>query len=497
MPQSLTEGTNLAVVAETTLGAAVPPTTGWFNLQPNSYGDVGASIKKLPRSPITKNRQLYKGMLVDLDSAMPIEADITKDIIDVFLEGIFMSLVKHSGGTGLALFRPTAVTSTGYTVAASGALANGLLVYARGFATAANNGLKVLAGTSTGTEIKTTGLTAEATPPANVTVEVAGVQGGVGDIGLNASGNLTSTTLNFTTLGLSVGQWIWIGGDLSNAASNFATAAYRGFARIKSIAANLLTLERRSWTVAAADTGATKTIQIFFSRWCRNVPIDHTDFRTPSYAFEITYPNLGAGPVPEYEYPLGNRIDESVWTFALASKATLNLGLVGTNTADPTTARVTGPSAALNPLTQLGVSTATDLMRLRMSNVDETGISTDFTSLKITLKNNCEPEKQLGTLGAVLINVGKFEVMVEADVIFVSDQIIKGIRDNRTVSLDVAMRNADFGALLDVCSMTLDEGDRKFETNKSVGISAKATGFQDDLLGITASMSMFAYLPAA
>lgn len=93
------------------------------------------------------------------------------------------------------------------------------------------------------------------------------------------------------------------------------------------------------------------------------------------------------------------------------------------------------------------------------------------------------------------MNVGKFEVMVEADVVFTNDLVIKGIRDNRIVTMDVGMRNADGGALLDVMSMQIDEGDRKFETNKSVGISAKITGFQDSLLNSTASMSIFEYLP--
>ena len=495
MAQVITEGTNLAIVREATLGAVVPPTTGWFHLQPNSYGDVGPSFTKLARSPISKNRQIQRGMLVDMDSGVPFECDVTKDVIDVFLEGMFMSVTKHSGNTGLALFRPTAVTATGYTVAALGALTNSHLVFARGFATAANNGLKLLAGTSTATEIKTTGLTAEAAPPANVTVGVAGWQASIAaDIQMNASGNLTSTADNFTLMGLNVGQWIWVGGALGSAFV-FANTAYRGFARIKTIAAGLLTLERRSWTVGGADTAATKTIQLFFSRWCRNVAIDHADYLQPSYACEITYPNLGGAAVPEYEYCLGNLLNETVFDFPLASKATVNFGLVGTSSLDLVTARLTGPSTALNPLTQLGLSTATDLARLRISNVDETGVSTDFQGLKVTLKNNVEPEKQLGTLGAVLMNVGKFEVMVEADVVFTNDLVIKGIRDNRIVTMDVGMRNADGGALLDVMSMQIDEGDRKFETNKSVGISAKITGFQDSLLNSTASMSIFEYLP--
>src|SRR5262245_38868214 len=180
MSQVLTEGTNLAVVQETTLGAATPPTTGWFNLQPNSYGDFGPSFKKLPRTPISKNRQRRKGMLVDLDSAMPFEADVTKDLLDVFLEGMFMALQKQSGGTGLALFRPTAVTATGYTVAASGNIQTNTLILARGFANSANNGLKNTTA-STSTEIKASGLVVESSPPANVTVEVAGWQGATGD----------------------------------------------------------------------------------------------------------------------------------------------------------------------------------------------------------------------------------------------------------------------------------------------------------------------------
>jgi hypothetical protein len=52
-------------------------------------------------------------------------------------------------------------------------------------------------------------------------------------------------------MGLFVGQWIWVGGT-AGGANAFATAAYRGWARIKTIAATLLTLELRNWVVGAA-----------------------------------------------------------------------------------------------------------------------------------------------------------------------------------------------------------------------------------------------------
>jgi hypothetical protein len=315
------------------------------------------------------------------------------------------------------------------------------------------------------------------------------------DIQMNASGNITSTASNFTTMGLNVGQWIWVGGVAS--VNQFLNNAYRGFARVKAVAAALLTLERRSWTVGAADLATGKKVHTYFSRWARNVAIDSADYKTPSYAFEITYPNLGVGPVPEYEYLLGNMVDEWIFSIPLTTKATSQMTFTGTTSQDPVTARDTGPSIALNPVTNLAVSTATDLMRLRISNVDETGISTDFTSIKLTVKNNVSPEKQLGTLGATKINVGKFEVMVEADLIFTSDDVIKAVHDNRIGTMDVAMRNGEFGFLLDIASMSIDDTGRKFETNKSVIISTKTTGFQDATLGYTMSGSVFAYLPAA
>jgi hypothetical protein len=497
MPQVLTEGVNLAAVPESSLGATTPPTTGWFNLQPNSLGDIGPTYKKLARSPISKNRQMQRPILVDVDSAAPWESDITKNLLDNFIEGIFMASVKHSGGKSQSLYRPTAVTATGYTVAANGDYAANRLFFARGFPDAANNGLKVTVASVDAAEIKFAGLTANATVPANAELEFAGVQGAAGDIGMDADGNLTSTALDFTTLGLVVGQYIRIGDLPSGAAYAFANTVYVGTARVKAISANLLTLECRSWTVGAADAGATKTIRIFFTKYCRNVAIDHADYKTPSYAFEVTYPNLGAGPVPEYEYMLGNHIDEWMWNFPLTSKATAQMTFTGTTSTAPSVTRKDGPATAINPVTNLAVGTSTDLMRLRIANADETGVTTDFANIKVTMKNNVEPEKQLGQLGSTLMNVGKFEVAVEADCIFTSDDVIEAVHDNRITSLEVLMRNSDFGAMLNVASMSIDEAGRKFETNKSVQITAKASGFQDATLGHTASLSMFAYLPAS
>lgn len=710
MENQQTEGTNLAVVMEATLGAKTPPTQNWFNLQPNSYGTFGPSYKKTPRDPISKNQQLQKPMLTDEDSGIPFESDVTKDVIDRFAEGIFRSVAKHCGNKEQSLYRPTGVTSTGYTVGALGDLTQRFLIFGRGFDILGNNGLKMVGAASTNTEIKTSDLATEASPPSNATVELAGWRGAEGDIQLDTDSNLISAVVDFTTWNLNEDQWIFIGGEADG--NRFATEAYWGAARVKSVAAHKIVLERRTWdveskslldlsgltvnldtvveartagpagddiTVAAvadgspaakaeldmnaagnsvhidtivraklpgtdgnlitvevvagaptaagvlteigthvklaikttvtattvadletligtstlievktagtgatsldatdvfdsvpltggtdatapsvsevgdavtlhftsgfttvleletvidsdstkikvktagsspsqtlatvdddfvatnldggtdgADDGAGKEIDVYFSRWFRNVAIDHDDYLKPSYAFEMTYPTLGDSGEPEYEYMLGNMVDEWVWNIPLTAKSTVNASFVGTRTLAITPTRKTGPATARNPNANAGVSTATNLMRLRIDAVDDTGISTDFTNLKVTVKNNVSPQKQLAQLGANKMNIGKHMVMVEASCIFTSPEVINAIRANTECRLDILMRNEDFGALLDVQSMTLDAGDRKLEKDKSITIESKATGYQNPLSGSTDSMSIFAYLP--
>jgi hypothetical protein len=117
--------------------------------------------------------------------------------------------------------------------------------------------------------------------------------------------------------------------------------------------------------------------------------------------------------------------------------------------------------------------------------------------MKVTLKNNVSPENKLGKLGAGYMAIGRFELMMEADVIFTSKEVIDAVRDNRIVRLDCAMRNGDFGIFLDVPSVSLDETPKKMETNKLVKITAKLSGFMDASYGCTAGVSVFGYLPTA
>jgi hypothetical protein len=116
-------------------------------------------------------------------------------------------------GTADSVITDAGTTTDTYAVSAGGtAVVAGHLVRATGFGNAANNQI-FRAASSTGTTIVGSGLSlsAETAPAATAKLKVVGFQGASGDLVLTSTG-MTSTLLNFTTLGLSVGKWLKIGG---------------------------------------------------------------------------------------------------------------------------------------------------------------------------------------------------------------------------------------------------------------------------------------------
>lgn len=491
MGRVTTNTVSLQIATEQTPGV-LPGSPSWLLLEPNSIGKFGPALKKMVREPISKNRQPRKPALVDLDSSVEFECDVTIDHLYAFMDGFFMAQFK-----GGVVFKPTATTATDYTVASGGALATNTLVFAQGFQNAANNGLKVVGASSTGTAIKVTGLVAETVAPTNSAVlKVAGVVGASGDFQIDASGNLISTIYNWTTSGLTVGQWIHVGTD-SGAANSFANVANRGLARVKALTATKVTLEKKANTFVA-DTGTGKQIYVLWGQFVRNVASDHADYLEKSYAFELAYKNLqNPGPGDEYEYPNGNFANSLSFEFPLASKSTMKAGFTGLNTPNPTVTRATNAANGTPPISVLPMDTVGAFTRLRMTGIDETGLTTDFSSVSLTIDNGVSPEKILGTLGGKYMNLGQFTVSVSASVLFTDSLIPKAMRDNRPVTMEICCRNDEGAFLFDLPSMTIEGGDKSFPKDKTVSISMNGVSYQDPTLNSCLSLSLFPYLPMA
>lgn len=490
MSRVKTNDMTLQAVVETSLEVA--GTTGWFLLQFDQLSDYGTDIKTVTRDPISKNRQLEQGTTVDLDSKVTLTTDWTYTHAYRILPQFVMSK-----WVGSQVFTPTAVTATGYTVSGASILPAGSLVYARGFSTAANNGLKKTNVISTAIEIKAAGLTAEAAPPSNVFLEVCGVEGAAGDITIDANGNITSTTLDFTAqpFNLQTGQALYIGDPLT-AGCAFATAADAGYVRVKSVTAHLITVDKRGGTFAA-DTGAGKTIRLFFGQFLRNVATDHADFVEQSWTFELSYPGLDTGSATMYEYSGGNYANELTINLPLASKATMQAAWIGVDTPAPVSvgSRKTGASTAVQPVTRQALNTSAEIGRLRVQKMDETGITSYFKNCTLKLMNNVSGEKALANLGPVLMNYGDFEVEIDTSIMLTDAAVISMIRSNTAVTMDFTVANPDGGYLIDIPRMTIGSGKREFPKNASVLLKGSCKSVRDTTLDTSIGITRFPYLP--
>lgn len=207
----------------------------------------------------------------------PVSFELSYPVDDTFLSDVIRSAMFNTwantptfdnDGTADSVVTDAGTTTDTYVVASGGAaVVVGHLVRATGFTNGANNQIfRAASSTSTTIVGSSLSLTAETAPPATAKLKVVGFQGASGDITATAGG-LGSSSLDFTTLGLAVGQWIKVGGTA--AGDQFATAALNGWARITAIAANALTLDNKpiGWTT---DAGTSKTIKVWFGDTIKN-----------------------------------------------------------------------------------------------------------------------------------------------------------------------------------------------------------------------------------
>ena len=307
IPNSIdSNATGLAFAEETTL-KVLPVTPDWYELEPNSYPDFGAEYQSIARSPIINTRQQSKGTITGMAAKAGFNQDLTQNNLTRLMHGFLWADAKEKPSTapistaGTTVSGDTASPNT-YTIGSGGAaFLAGHLVLGQNFGVLANNGLKVVTG-STGTTVVTSSTVGvEASPPASAFLEVVGYQGASGDLVLAYSApvlQLTSTTLDFTTLGLNEGEWIYIGGDA--AGTTFATVGATGYARIAKggIAAHALTFDASSFA-GVADAGTGKTIRIFFGKFISNATTA-TAIKRRTYTLERSLGNDGTGTQAQY-----------------------------------------------------------------------------------------------------------------------------------------------------------------------------------------------------
>jgi len=498
--------TGLAYAEEASLGV-LPGSPVWNRLEPNSYDDFGGELTTVAPNPINPSRQRKKGVVTDLDASGGFNHNLTFYNLQDLLQGVFFATARRKGREAVTAVDIDTSNPDEYEVADTDGFLVGSLIKGWNFTNAANNGLNVVTALTADVSVEVaTGQLVTETPPATAYIQVVGFRSASGDVDVDASGDLpalTSTTLDFTTLGLVVGQWIFLGGDLT--ANQFSTAANNGFKRIRSIAANRLTLDK-SVLAMVTEANTTKLVDIYFGDVIRNE--SGTDIVRRSYHVErlLGAPDDSQPTQIQTEYLKGAIPSEFTVNIPTANLANFDLSFMAISHEQRLGSEGPLQSSVVTAQRADVYNTSSDFSRIKMSSVSDTNeaptaLFAFITEATITINNNLSANKAVGVLGAFDVTAGTFQVSGNITAYFSNVTAIQAVRNNADITLDMAIVKDNQGIVIDIPLVSLGDGRLNVEQDQPITLplSMDAATAEDIATGMdhTMLLTFFGYLPSA
>lgn len=476
----------LSYVEESTYGTT-PASPGFQTLRFTSES-LASEPQTTTSQEIRSDRQVSDLILVGVNAAGDVSMEMSFSSHDALVESAmystFTETPKKEGATEITQVTDASDT---FTVDAGGAsFVADMLIYNSGFDDSANNGLFTVSS-STATTVVVAGtptLVDDASPASTAKIKVVGFVGAANDIDADATG-LTSTATDFTTFGLAVGMWVKIGGGTS--ATEFATSANNGWARISSISATDLNFDilPASWAAEDVSAGANAgaTIQVFFGDYVRNATTEK------SFTFEKAY--LGNST---FEYVYGMVANQMNLQFDSQSVVTGSFSFMGT----------TGEYASQKSGATYADQTTTDILNTS-SNVGRIGeggstvASPNFVrSASISLNNNLRAKTAIGQLGAFGVGSGRAEVTGSLSTYFGDTTLLAKVINNTATSFDIRVKDSDNQVvLIDLPQVKYTSGSTPVGgIDQDVMADLGYQAYRHATLGYTIHYQKFDYVPA-
>lgn len=485
----------------------VDPSAVWTPLEPNSYADFGGAVTLVARTPINDSRQRKKGVITDLDASGGFQSDVTQENMQSILQGYFFADLRPKGEELVTAVDIDTSNPDEYEVASTTGFLVGSLIQGQNFAEAVNNAVNVVAAivTDVSVEVADGLLAVEASPPATARIVVVGHQGAADDIDVDVAGTfpaLTSTILDFTTLGLIEGEWIFVGGD--TATTSFTNAENNGPKRIRTIAANRLEFDKSDLAMVAETSAGSKTINLYFGRVLKNELGSLIKRRTYQLERTLGAPDDASPANIQAEYLAGAVPGTYTMNIPAASKLTADLTFLAgdSETIDGPTALKAGTRP--NIVEADAFNTSSDFSRIRLAqHTDGTeapvplfAYATDFT---VSIDNNLQPNKAVSVLGAFDVSAGNFSVGGSVTAYFSNVTAVAAVRNNVDITLDMFIVKANAGMVIDLPLVALGDGRPNVEQDQAITLplemDAATAAKIDPNLDYTAMMVFFDYLP--
>jgi hypothetical protein len=438
--------TALRVAKEPSFGVA--PTNPVYKEIRRTSDAIGFTPTNEVTNEIDSTRQVNDLIQTGRDAGGDTATELSIENMDSFLEGLFcnnwLRTPEVSNGAhweyGATATRITSVSATAITVAATSVLSgsainspatvflSGMLIKNSGYGVAANNGIFPITG-STATTITGT-FTIEASPPATAKTKVVGYQGASGDIVATITGGsaLTSTTLNFTTLGLLVGQWIKISNE--GGAFSFNTTVNNGFARISAIAANRLSFDITQG-IFAADTGTGKTIRFYFGDTIRNGVTQFT------YRLEKQYQLLVG---TRYGYASGQQPSSLAVSAETRGIVTAAVTWMGSDLSVPSATRDAG--ATTEAISTNAVLDGSNSVPMIVEAGAVLGAPNYVNGFAFTLDNGLRARNAIGSAGAIGMGLGRVNITGTLTTYFGDETLLTKLRNAAASGATIAFRDS-------------------------------------------------------
>lgn len=379
------------------------------------------------------------------------------------------------------------------------------LLFAKNFTDAANNGLHEVTGTPDENTVAVTSNLVDDASPAG-TISRVGFEFAAGDLDVSAAGTLptlTSTTKTLTELGLIPGEWIYVGSDV--AAEAFTTAANNGWKRIKSVTANVITIDKSDLTMVT-EASTTETIRIFFGRVLKNELGTSIVRRSFNLERQLGSPDTSLPSAVQSEYITGAIPGEFVLTVGTADKVMADLSFVGKDV-EQRTQTVGIKAGTRKALVEADAfNTSSNFPRIRLATVDATdeapsALFAFVREMTLTISNSLTPEKAIGTLGSFEVTAGTFAVSGSMTAYFSDVAAVTAVRENADITLDFAIVKANAGIMFDVPMIALGDGRANVEQDAAITLpltlEAATAAKYDTNMDHTLLMCFFDYLPDA
>lgn len=480
----------------------------WQLLEVNNYLDARGQFTKVARSPIAADRQRKKGITTDLDAKFGHNTDLTQYNMQDLLQGLFFADLRRKAEFTATI--TSVATSDDSFNAASGLdiFAVDDMVFARGFDQAlGNNGIHRVTVIAAGKLTSDHNL-ADETPPAGAKLIRVGVHTAAGNIDVDATQPfpaLTSngTSPNFTTWGLTPGQSICIGDDA--ALTRFTNATNNCVARVRSVVAGRVVLDKCSKGAMVTETNTTQTIRVFFGRFQKNES-DQSLIKRRTYQIErqLGAPDDALPAQIQSEYFTGCVFDSMKLDFRQADKITMDC--MFTSLDQELRTGPTGLKAGTRPNIENADAqvTSIDLKRVRISKVisgDEApaALYAFVDNMTLNISNNSTVEKALTVLGGYDYSHGDFTAGGTFTGTFFSVDGVAAVRNNDDVTIDIMCFRDNAGWVIDMPLVSLGDGSIDVQKDKAIKNPVTfecASGEEIDAnLDYTVSWTWFDYLP--